>query len=151
MAKSRVYLYEAVSRLMAGASPGQTQELLDRSLHDQYRRNSRLSFHCGGSNQTIANNASAPNNKSNSPKETNRRDSGQGQTAHSGDRERATAMYVACKYLPKSLLSSPGERIGMLAEAARTLQKIGDRKKLDACYQLMKSIGGATSASSKCN
>lgn len=60
-------------------------------------------------------------------------------------------MYVACKYLPKSLLSSPGERIGMLAEAARTLQKIGDRKKLDDCYQLMRSIGGATSASSKCN
>lgn len=66
-----------------------------------------------------------------------------------GDRERATAMYVACKYLPTSLLCSPGERIGLLVEAAKTLKQIGDRKKLDDCYQLMKSIGGATTISSK--
>lgn len=58
-----------------------------------------------------------------------------------GERDRASAMYVACKYLPTPLLSSPGERAGMLAEAAKTLEKIGDRKKLNDCYQLMKSLG----------
>lgn len=62
----------------------------------------------------------------------------------SGERERATAMYVACKYLPSPLLSSPGERAGMLAEAAKTLEKIGDRKKLNDCYQLMKSLGSSS-------
>lgn len=53
-------------------------------------------------------------------------------------------MYVACKYLPAPLLSSPGERAGMLAEAAKTLEKIGDRKKLNDCYQLMKSLGSSS-------
>lgn len=147
MAKSRIYLYEAVSRLMAGASPGQTQELLDRSLHEQYRRNGRSTFHCGGSNQT---NNNDNNNVTDTKQTLNRRRFGQNATAN-GDRERATAMYVACKYLPKSLLCSPGERIGMLAEAATTLKKFGDRKKLYDCYQLMQSIGGATTVSSKCN
>lgn len=61
-----------------------------------------------------------------------------------GERDRATAMYVACKYLPAPLLSSPGERAGMLAEAAKTLEKIGDRKKLNDCYQLMKSLGSSS-------
>lgn len=147
MAKSRIYLYEAVSRLMAGASPGQTQELLDRSLHEQCRRNARSTFHCGGSNQTTT---SDNNSKADAKQTLNRRRFGQNATAN-GDRERATAMYVACKYLPKSLLCSPGERIGMLAEAAKTLKKFGDRKKLYDCYQLMQSIGGATTVSSKCN
>jgi len=39
-----------------------------------------------------------------------------------------------------SLLSPPGIRAGMLAEAARTLEKIGDRKNLMQCYKLLKSI-----------
>jgi len=50
-------------------------------------------------------------------------------------------MFVACKYLPNALLSSPGERAGMLAEAAKTLEKVGDKRKLKECYQLMKSLG----------
>lgn len=57
-----------------------------------------------------------------------------------GEREHATALYMACKHLP-GLLSSPGERVGMLVEAAKTLERIGDKKKLQDCYKLMKTLG----------
>ncbi|XP_060652509.1 sterol regulatory element-binding protein 1 [Drosophila nasuta] len=118
-AQSRIYLYEAVCRLMAGASPCPTQQLLDRSLRS---RNAHSSIFCGS------------------------KDRRRHQNFEGGERERASAMYVACKYLPPALLSSPGERAGLLAEAAKTLEKVGDKRKLKECYQLMKSLGsvGAT-------
>ena len=53
---------------------------------------------------------------------------------------------LACKHLPSQLLSSPGERAGMLAEAAKTLEKIGDTKRLQDCYVLMKSMGSSASS-----
>ncbi|XP_043648660.1 sterol regulatory element-binding protein 1 isoform X1 [Drosophila teissieri] len=112
-AQSRIYLYEAVCRLMAGASPCPTQQLLDRSLRS---RNAHSSIFCGSKDRRH-------------------------QNFVGGERERASAMYVACKYLPPALLSSPGERAGMLAEAAKTLEKVGDKRKLKECYQLMKSLG----------
>ncbi|KAH8268769.1 hypothetical protein KR018_003832 [Drosophila ironensis] len=112
-AQSRIYLYEAVCRLMAGASPCPTQQLLDRSLRS---RNAHSSIFCGSKDRRQHNFVG-------------------------GERERAAAMYVACKYLPPALLSSPGERAGMLAEAAKTLEKVGDKRKLKECYQLMKSLG----------
>lgn len=141
-AKSRIYLYEAVSRLMAGAAPGHTQELLDRSFHEQYRRNNRSTFHCGSGNKQTQN--------KNANETVNGRRCGQNSAIVCGERERATAMYVACKYLPKPLLCLPGERAGMLAEAAKTLKKIGNRKKLNDCYQLMQSFR-ATSVPANCN
>ncbi|XP_017059879.1 sterol regulatory element-binding protein 1 [Drosophila ficusphila] len=112
-AQSRIYLYEAVCRLMAGASPCPTQQLLDRSLRSRYAHSS---IFCGSKDRRH-------------------------QNFEGGERERASAMYVACKYLPPALLSSPGERAGMLAEAAKTLEKVGDKRKLKECYQLMKSLG----------
>lgn len=112
-AQSRIYLYEAVCRLMAGASPCPTQQLLDRSLRS---RNAHSSIFCGSKDRRH-------------------------QNFVGGERERAAAMYVACKYLPPALLSSPGERAGLLAEAAKTLEKVGDKRKLKECYQLMKSLG----------
>ncbi|SPP77237.1 sterol regulatory element-binding protein 1 [Drosophila guanche] len=112
-AQSRIYLYEAVCRLMAGASPCPTQQLLDRSLRSRY---AHASIFCGSKDRRH-------------------------QNFEGGERERAAAMYVACKYLPPALLSSPGERAGMLAEAAKTLEKVGDKRKLKECYQLMKSLG----------
>lgn len=99
---------------MAGASPGQTQNLLDRSLR---HRAAKTSIICG--------------------KDRN-------QQWESGERERAAALYVACKYLPSPLLSLPGERMGMLAEAAKSLEKIGDKKRLHDCYVLMKSLGSSS-------
>ncbi|XP_061394927.1 sterol regulatory element-binding protein 1 [Musca vetustissima] len=113
--QSRIYLYEAVCRLMAGASPGPTQQLLDRSLRHRHARSSII---CGGKDKN--------------------------HNLEGGERERAAAMYVACKYLPSALLCSPGERAGMLAEAAKTLEKVGDKRKLKECYQLMKSLGSGS-------
>uniref|UniRef100_A0A1I8NM66 BHLH domain-containing protein n=1 Tax=Stomoxys calcitrans TaxID=35570 RepID=A0A1I8NM66_STOCA len=113
--QSRIYLYEAVCRLMAGASPGPTQQLLDRSLRYRHARSSII---CGGKDKN--------------------------HSLEGGERERAAAMYVACKYLPSALLCSPGERAGMLAEAAKTLEKVGDKRKLKECYQLMKSLGSGS-------
>ncbi|KAH8361665.1 hypothetical protein KR084_012539 [Drosophila pseudotakahashii] len=117
-AQSRIYLYEAVCRLMAGASPCPTQQLLDRSLRSRYAHSS---IFCGSKDRRH-------------------------QNFEGGERERSMAMYVACKYLPPALLSSPGERAGMLAEAAKTLEKVGDKRKLKECYQLMKSLGNGISS-----
>ncbi|XP_068148507.1 sterol regulatory element-binding protein 1 [Drosophila tropicalis] len=112
-AQSRIYLYEAVCRLMAGASPCPTQQLLDRSLRSRYAHSS---IFCGSKDRRH-------------------------QNFDTGERERAAAVYMACKYLPPGLLCSPGERAGMLAEAAKTLEKVGDKRKLKECYQLMKTLG----------
>ncbi|GAB0099908.1 sterol regulatory element-binding protein 1 [Sergentomyia squamirostris] len=113
--QQRVFLYEAVYRLMAGASPGRTQELLDRTLR---HRATKPSIICG--------------------KDRNQ------QQWESGERQKAAALYVACKYLPAPLLSIPGERAGMLAEAVKSLEKVGDKKRLQDCYNLMKSLGSGT-------
>lgn len=141
-------MYEAVARLMAGAAPGYTQELLDRSFHDQYRRNNRSSFYCGGSNKENQNQNQHTNETNGT---VNRRRCGQNTPINvDGEREKAVAMYVACKYLPTPLICLPGERVGMLAEAAKTLKKIGNRKKLNDCYQLMQSFR-TTTVSTDCN
>ncbi|KAF5285048.1 hypothetical protein FQR65_LT02361 [Abscondita terminalis] len=108
----RVFLYEATVRMMAGAAPGRTQQLLDRSLRQRYSKSSLMI--CA--------------------KDKNQQDDG-------GERQHATALYMACRHLPGQLLSSPGERAGMLAEAAKTLERIGDKKRLQDCYKLMKTIG----------
>ncbi|GLG96286.1 uncharacterized protein GBIM_03088 [Gryllus bimaculatus] len=111
----RVFLYEATARLMVGAAPGKTQLLLDRSL--RHRNNRSTMLICGKD---------------------------KGQQEGGGEREHAAALYMACRHLPAPLLSSPGERAGMLAEAAKTLEKIGDKKRLEDCYKLMKSLGGSS-------
>ena len=63
-----------------------------------------------------------------------------------GEREHATALYMACRHLPQQLLASPGERAGMLTEAAKISEKIGDKHNLDECYKLMKSLGTSVQA-----
>ncbi|XP_011701479.1 PREDICTED: sterol regulatory element-binding protein 1 isoform X2 [Wasmannia auropunctata] len=110
---ARVFLYEATARMMAGATPVKTQILLDRSLH---HRNSRSSIICGKDRSQEQNNS---------------------------EREHAVALCLACRHLPTLLLASPGERAGMLAEAAKTLERIGDRKRLQECYKLMRQLGSA--------
>lgn len=110
---ARVFLYEATARIMAGATPVKTQILLDRSLQ---HRNSRSSIICGKDRSQEQNN---------------------------GEREHAVALCLACRHLPTLLLASPGERAGMLAEAAKTLERIGDRKRLQECYKLMRQLGSA--------
>ncbi|XP_072941541.1 uncharacterized protein SREBP [Epargyreus clarus] len=108
---SRVFLHSAVCRMMAGAAPRRTQQLLDGSLRPRLNRSSII---CG--------------------KERSLEGGG-------GEGERAVALYMACKHLPAAVLAAPGERAGMLAQAAATLQKIGHRSRLPHCYHLMKSVG----------
>lgn len=112
---------------MAGAAPARTQQLLDRSLR---HRQSRTSVICGKGWITIT-----PNYNQLKPFFLDKWTEG-----IAGEREHATALYMACRHLPTPLLSSPGERAGMLAEAAKTLERIGDRKKLEECYKLMKTF-----------
>lgn len=107
---SKVVVYEATARLMAGAAPVKTQILLDRSVR---QRNLRTTIICG---------------KDRSPEQTR------------GEREYATALCLACRHLPPLLLASPGERAGMLIEAAKTFERIGDRIKLENCYKLIQQL-----------
>ena len=95
---------------MAGAAPVKTQNLLDRSVH---QRNSRTSLICG-------------------------KDRSQEQA--SGEREHAAALCLACRHLPVLLLASPGERAGMLTEAAKTFERVGDRIRLQNCYELIQQL-----------
>ncbi|XP_041972661.1 sterol regulatory element-binding protein 1 [Aricia agestis] len=113
----RVFLHAAVCRMMAGAAPRRTQQLLDGSVRARPHRSSLI---CG--------------------KERALENGG-------GEGERAVALYMACKHLPTAVLAAPGERAGMLAQAAATLQKIGHRSRLPHCYHLMKSVGSLPTAS----
>ncbi|RVE45714.1 hypothetical protein evm_009622 [Chilo suppressalis] len=115
-ATTRVFLQSAVYRMMAGAAPKRTQQLLDGSLRPRVNRTSII---CG--------------------KERALESGG-------GEGERAVALYMACKHLPAAVLAAPGERAGMLAQAAAMLLKIGHRSRLPHCYHLMKSVGTMPSA-----
>lgn len=106
----KVFLHEATVRLMAGASPTRTHQLLEHSLR---RRTAQNAKHGEAD-------------------------------AWPGQRERATAILLACRHLPLSFLSSPGQRAVLLAEAARTLEKAGDRRSCSDCQQMIVKLGGGT-------
>ncbi|KAI1895999.1 hypothetical protein AGOR_G00090290 [Albula goreensis] len=113
-ATRRLFLHEATARLMAGASPTRTHQLLDRSLRRRPMPN------C-------------------TPEESDVRP---------GQREQAEAAMLACRYLPASFLSAPGQRMGMLADAARTLEKLGDKRSLHDCQQMIIKLGSGTTVTS---
>ncbi|XP_056359038.1 sterol regulatory element-binding protein 1 [Oenanthe melanoleuca] len=68
--------------------------------------------------------------------------------SHPSPREHAEALLLACCYLPPSFLAGPGQRVGMLAEAARTLDKLGDRRTLHDCQQMIIKLGSGTTVTS---
>ncbi|NXU49392.1 SRBP1 protein, partial [Turnix velox] len=68
--------------------------------------------------------------------------------SHPTAREHAEALLLACSYLPPSFLSGPGQRVGMLAEAARTLEKLGDKRMLHDCQQMIIKLGSGTTVTS---
>ncbi|XP_061893096.1 sterol regulatory element-binding protein 1-like [Entelurus aequoreus] len=109
-AMRRLFLHEATARLMAGASPTRTHQLLDRSLR---RR-------------------ATPGAKTEESE------------TRPGQREQAEAVMLACRYLPPAFLSAPGQRVGMLADAARTLEKLGDKRTLQDCQQMIIKLGSGT-------
>ncbi|KAM8845495.1 sterol regulatory element-binding protein 1 isoform 3-T3 [Spinachia spinachia] len=109
-AMRRLFLHEATARLMAGASPTRTHQLLDRSLRRRATPGARTE-EC---------------------------------ETRPGKREQAEAVMLACRYLPPSFLSAPGQRVGMLADAARTLEKLGDKRTLHDCQQMIIKLGSGT-------
>ncbi|XP_067279211.1 sterol regulatory element-binding protein 1 isoform X1 [Pseudorasbora parva] len=113
-AMRRLFLHEATARLMAGASPTRTHQLLDRSLRRRATPGSRTE-EC---------------------------------EMHPGQREQAEAVILACRYLPPSFLSAPGQRVGMLVDAARTLEKLGDKRTLHDCQQMIIKLGSGTTVTS---
>lgn len=68
--------------------------------------------------------------------------------SHPTPREHAEALLLACCYLPPSFLAGSGQRVGMLAEAARTLDKLGDRRTLHDCQQMIIKLGSGTTVTS---
>ncbi|KAF6717512.1 Sterol regulatory element-binding protein 1 [Oryzias melastigma] len=109
-AMRRLFLHEATARLMAGASPTRTHQLLDRSLRRRVTPGAKTE-EC---------------------------------EMRPGQREQAEAVMLACRYLPSSFLSAPGQRMGMLADAARTLEKLGDKRTLHDCQQMIIKLGSGT-------
>ncbi|XP_030649907.1 sterol regulatory element-binding protein 2 [Chanos chanos] len=109
-AQHKVFLHETTVRLMAGASPTRTHQLLEHSLR--------------------------------------RRTQNSGYTAEGdcilGERERAHAILLACRHLPLPLLTPPGHRARLLAEAKRTLERVGDRRSVQDCQQILLRLGGGT-------
>ncbi|XP_036134334.1 sterol regulatory element-binding protein 1 isoform X1 [Molossus molossus] len=115
-AMRRVFLHEATARLMAGASPARTQQLLGRSLRKRPGSCGR-----GGTREL-------------EPRPTRR--------------EHGEALLLASCCLPPCFLPVPGQRLGMLAEAERMLEKLGDRRLLHDCQQLLLRLGGGTTVTS---
>nr|XP_014353985.1 PREDICTED: sterol regulatory element-binding protein 2 [Latimeria chalumnae] len=109
-AHCKLFLHEATVRLMAGASPTRTHQLLEHSLRRRAVQSNKHGVYW-------------------SP---------------AGQRERAAAILLACRHLPLSFLSSPGQRVVLLAEAARTLEKVGDRRSFKDCQQMLVKLGGGT-------
>ncbi|XP_053132718.1 sterol regulatory element-binding protein 1 isoform X2 [Hemicordylus capensis] len=63
-------------------------------------------------------------------------------------REQAEALLLACSYLPPVFLLGPGQRVGMLAEAARSLEKLGDKRTLQECQQMIIKLGSGSTVTS---
>ncbi|XP_041860840.1 sterol regulatory element-binding protein 2 [Melanotaenia boesemani] len=108
-AQHKVFLHETTVRLMAGASPTRTHQLLEHNL----RRRTHSSYSAEG--ECIL-----------------------------GERERAHAILLACRHLPLPLLTPPGHRARLLAEAKRTLERVGDRRTLQDCQQILLRLSGGT-------
>uniref|UniRef100_A0A7N6ALS3 Sterol regulatory element-binding protein 2 n=1 Tax=Anabas testudineus TaxID=64144 RepID=A0A7N6ALS3_ANATE len=108
-AQHKVFLHETTVRLMAGASPTRTHQLLEHNL----RRRAHSSYTAEG--ECVL-----------------------------GERERAHAILLACRHLPMPLLTPPGHRARLLAEAKRTLERVGDRRSLQDCQQILLRLSGGT-------
>ncbi|KAH0632040.1 hypothetical protein JD844_020064 [Phrynosoma platyrhinos] len=63
-------------------------------------------------------------------------------------REQAEALLLACSYLPPAFLLGPGQRVGMLAEVARSLEKLGDKRTLHECQQMIIRLSSGSTVTS---
>lgn len=65
-------------------------------------------------------------------------------TCVTGEREKAAALMMACRHLPLPFLSGPCQRKKMLVEAATSLEKIGDKRTLQECQQLLLQLNSVS-------
>lgn len=112
MGQSRINLYEAIYRLMAGAVPHETHRLLERNIMPLRQSKSNLICVVGNKNHID-------------------------DYYESGERERAQSMIFACKYLQAHVGI---ERAGLLTQAATIFKQIGDIIKTNECYHLLNAI-----------
>jgi len=113
--QDRLNLAEGVLRLVARAAPGRTQHLLE---YTGIRNASRPGLVCMGGR-------------------------GEG-VGYLGELEHAQALVMASQHLPVQLLQHPGERAGMLTEAARLLDKLGDKRRCIEVTNLLKTVSTPT-------
>ncbi|KAL8615034.1 hypothetical protein ACOMHN_057938 [Nucella lapillus] len=106
-ALSKVFLHEATARMMAGANPARTQQLLDRNI----RRRALKPCPAGDLSDSDV-----------------------------PEREQATALLLAGRHLPQSLVHSCEERAGLIKEASRMYEALGDKKSVQACRKALLEI-----------
>ena len=53
------------------------------------------------------------------------------------DREQATALLMAGRHLPESLMASPGDRATLISEASRLYEVLGDKKSVQSCRRTL--------------
>lgn len=113
MGQSRINLYEAVYRLMANALPLETHRLLDRNIMAM-RQTKSSNLICVVGNKSNADDCYI-----------------------CGERERAQAMMLVCKYLQSQVGI---ERAGLLTQAATIFKQIGDTVRTNECHHLLNMI-----------
>jgi hypothetical protein len=117
---SSVYLYEACQRLMNQAAPGRTQQLLDASLRQV--RVSQRALICTGEDELSCKGRKQDINLVR-------------------EKRKAMALYLKCKHLPSQVITCPGEKAGMLREALKALEKIGEKKRISECLEMIRALG----------
>jgi len=113
------FIYEATMRMMAGANPIRTLQLLNRSM--RRRRSRRV-------NSINRNDGDGQQQQ-------------QGNKTYAGEHDCAYATMLACKHLPAAILSLPGQRSGMIGQACRTMEKMGDKIAVNICMRMLKKLG----------
>ncbi|KAH9496042.1 Sterol regulatory element-binding protein 1 [Bulinus truncatus] len=109
----KVFLHEATSRIMAGASPGRTQQLLDRSIR---HRNKLHQLHSDKGDSDSHNDEDCP------------------------ERERAAALLMAGRHLPSNMTGGISERINLIKEASRLYELLGDKKSVQLCRKVLMDV-----------
>jgi len=54
-----------------------------------------------------------------------------------GAREQSSGIRLACRHLPPSLLSAPGQRTAMLQDAIETMERLGDKRGARECQKML--------------
>ncbi|XP_012940196.2 sterol regulatory element-binding protein 1 [Aplysia californica] len=106
----KVFLHEATARIMAGASPARTQQLLDRSIR---RRHKAVPAHVDADELEEGAEEVCP------------------------ERETATAMLMAGRHLHAGVAGGTSERIKLIKDAGRMFEMLGDKKSVSVCRKAL--------------